>query len=288
MVSTGLEPACAAAENPGRVPLLPMRIGYYQFRPLFGKVQRNLAQVCTALDGCGAELLVLPELAFTGYCFRDRAELLELCEEPGASATVEELHRLCVRNQFHLVTGFAERDGDRCFNSALLIGPRGVEHIYRKLHLFNEEKRYFDPGDVELCVNQVGTARIGIMICFDWLFPETARVLALGGADVLCHPCNLVLSHCQQVMPARSLENGVYAVTANRCGADQRPWGKLCFTGKSQITAPDGTLLHRGPSRARQLHLHEIDLAQARDKQITPLNYKLTDRRPAHYRALTG
>lgn len=265
-----------------------MRVGYYQFRPVFGNVRRNLDKVVAALDGCDAELLVLPELPFTGYYFRDRAEALALAEDPDHSPTVNALTALCRSNRFHIVTGFAERRADRCFNSALLIGPAGVEHVYRKLHLFNEEKLWFDPGDRPLEVSRVGDAMIGIMICFDWVFPELARVLALQGADILCHLANLVLPFCQQVMLARALENRVFAITVNRCGVDRRPHGALKFTGRSQIVAPGGRLLQKAPARRKLLYITVIDPAEARDKRLAARNEVLADRRPEYYQSLTG
>ena len=264
-----------------------MRIGYYQFRPLFGKVRRNLDRVLHALDRVQADVLVLPELPFTGYHFRDRAELLELAEDPQRSTTVDALAALCRRQDFHLVTGFAERRGDRVFNSALLIGPGGVEQIYRKLHLFNAETQYFDKGDIPLEVRSVRGAALGLMVCFDWAFPEVARTLALQGAEILCHPSNLVLTYCQQTMLTRCLENRVYAVTANRFGADKRPHGELRFTGRSQIVAPGGTLLARAPSQREHLSILDVDPRAARDKHITPLNDLLADRRVEYYKVLT-
>lgn len=117
-----------------------MRIGYYQFRPSFGKVRQNVKKVINALQDVKADMIVLPELAFTGYHFQDRNELKTLAEDPEKSSTVEALVELCQQNNIHLVTGFAEKNKDKIFNSALLIGPEGVEHTYRKLHLFNEEK----------------------------------------------------------------------------------------------------------------------------------------------------
>jgi predicted amidohydrolase len=196
---------------------------------------------------------------------------------------VEALTALCRQRDFHLVTGFCERRGEQVYNSALLIGTEGVQHVYRKLHLFAEEKRVFDEGDLPLSVQTVRGARIGLMVCFDWAFPEVARVLALQGAEVLCHPSNLVLGFCQQAMLTRCLENRVYAVTANRYGRDKRPHGELRFTGKSQIVAPGGALIHRAPSQHALLYIIEIDLDSARNKRITPWNDLLADRRPAWY-----
>ncbi|RMG24629.1 MAG: acyltransferase, partial [Methanobacteriota archaeon] len=186
-----------------------LRIGYYQFRPHFGKVQKNLQQVISALQTAEADIIVLPELAFTGYYFQDREEVKHLAEDPYHSSTVETLQALCREKRMHLVTGFAEKAGDKFFNSALLVGPRGIIRVYRKLHLFNEEKHWFDPGDTPLEVDTILDARVGMMICFDWIFPEVTRSLAVLGADIICHPSNLVLSYCQQTMLSRCLENHI-------------------------------------------------------------------------------
>lgn len=263
-----------------------LRAGFYQFRPSFGRVRANVDRVVRALAQVEADVIVLPELAFTGYHFRDRDEVLALAEDPGNSPTVEALTALCRERDFYLVTGFAERRLDKVFNSALLIGPQGLMHVYRKLHLFNDESLYFDTGDTPLAVQEVRGARLGLMVCFDWVFPEVARLLALAGADVLCHPSNLVLGFCQQAMLTRCLENKVFAVTTNRYGADRRPHGTLRFTGRSQIVAPGGRLLHRAASRREALFVTEIDPAQARDKKITARNDLLADRRTDHYSAL--
>ncbi len=260
-----------------------MKIGFFQFRPFFGKVSKNLGIVLDALAQVEADLIVLPELAFTGYYFADRSEALELAEDPDDSATVAELLALCRRRNVYLVTGFAERRRERLYNSALLLGPDGLVHSYRKLHLFYEEKRCFDPGDVPLSVQQVRGAKIGMMVCFDWAFPEVARTLALLGADIICHPSNLVLGHCQRAMLTRCLENRVFAVTANRFGADKRPHGVLRFTGKSQIVAPGGVLLKRAPAQRQDLYVADIDPFEARDKRITEYNELLADRRPEFY-----
>jgi predicted amidohydrolase len=263
-----------------------LRIGYYQFRPLFGQIRRNLKKVVSALQGVKADLIVLPELAFTGYHFKDREEVLSLSEDPQISETVAALIRLCYQQDLYLVAGFSEKRKDKVYNSALLIGPRGVQSIYRKLHLFNNEKQCFDPGDLPLTVQEVRGARLGLMVCFDWAFPEIARILALQGADIVCHPSNLVLGYCQQAMLTRCLENKVFAITTNRYGADRRPHGELRFTGQSQIVAPGGKLLNRAAAQREALYITEIDPVEARNKAITPLNDLLADRRPDYYQAL--
>jgi len=263
-----------------------MKVGYYQFSPEFGKPLQNLERIHKALSGVSADIIVLPELALTGYYFENRQELLSLAEDVSESSTVESLATLCGDNDVYLVTGFAEKERDKLYNSALLIGPDGVIHTYRKLHLFNTEKEYFDPGDTPLQPIEVRGARVGLMICFDWVFPEVARILALKGADLLCHPSNLVLTYCQEAMRTRCLENGVFAVTANRNGMDVRPRGKLVFTGQSQIMSPKGELIACSDARSEGLVVREIDIHSARDKRLTDNNDLVKDRRPDYYGVL--
>jgi predicted amidohydrolase len=263
------------------------KTGFFQFEPKFGEVEKNLAKVLSALQNVDADLIVLPELAFTGYYFQNRRELMSMAEDPGTSRTVDELTRLCLDRNFFLVTGFAEKCADKIFNSALLIGPRGVLGTYRKLHLFNTEKDYFDSGNTPLETMDVRGAKIGMMVCFDWVFPEVARELSLNGADILCHPSNLVLDWCQQAMVTRCLENAVFAVTANRIGEEVRPHGELKFTGKSQVTAPKGEIVYRATPDKEELYITEIDLELARNKFMTQKNDVIRDRRPEFYTTLS-
>ena len=263
------------------------KIGFFQFEPRFGEVESNLAKVLSALQNVDADLIVLPELAFTGYYFQNRSELMSMSEDPETSAIVNGLTRLCRERDFFLVTGFAERSADKIFNSALLIGPQGVLHTYRKLHLFNTEKQYFDPGDKPLETIDVRDARIGMMVCFDWAFPEVARILSLQEADILCHPSNLVLDWCHKAMVTRCLENAVFAVTANRIGTDARPHGELKFTGQSQMIAPKGEIVYRAAPDKEELYIAEIDLSLARNKFMTQKNDLFRDRRPEFYTSLS-
>ena len=264
-----------------------LRVGFFQFAPRFGEVESNLSKVVSALRGAEADIIVLPELAFTGYFFQDRSELASLAQEPAKSEIVSRLTALCRDRDFYLVTGFAEKSGDKIFNSALVIGGNGIVHAYRKLHLFNTEKEYFDPGSSALDTIALRGAKIGVMVCFDWVFPEVARVLALQGADLLCHPSNLVLTHCQQAMITRCTENFLFAITANRFGSDIRPRGTLTFTGQSQLVAPKGDLIYRAKAQDEELFIAEIEVGKARHKWMTERNHLLEDRRPEFYTQLS-
>ena len=124
---------------------------------------------------------------------------------------------------------------------------------------------------------------MGVMVCFDWVFPEAARTLALQGAELICHPSNLVLAYCQDAMRTRCLENAVFAVTANRIGTERRPRGELTFTGQSQIVSPGGEILAHSGAADESLVVREVDLSAARDKSMTAQNDLFADRRPEFY-----
>jgi len=182
------------------------------------------------------------------------------------------------------VAGLPEIDGDNVYNAAVLVGPNGFLAHYRKIHLFYEEKINFTPGDLPFPVIDIGIAKVGMMVCFDHLFPESARSLTLQGADVIAHPANLVLPDlAQRTMSIRALENGVYTATANRVGTEARTDESLTYTGQSQVIAPDGEALVRLSQDKVEVAVVEIDVMKARDKAITVHNDKLGDRRPDLY-----
>jgi len=265
-----------------------MKIGFVQFEPLFGDVDGNLERVEGLIEESDADILVLPELFNTGYVFRSREEAVSLAEHVPEGKTTRVLCDLAEENGVFIAGGLAERDGDRIFNSAVLVSPDGHVGRYRKTHLFFEEKLWFDPGDEGFSVHDIGICRVGIMICFDWFFPESMRILALKGADLICHPANLVMPFCQESMKTRCLENHVFAVTANRIGTETRGDRSLRFTGMSQITGPDGTILFRAGDDSEEVQTVEIDPAEARDKNVNDYNNLFADRRPDFYSDLAG
>lgn len=265
-----------------------MRVGIYQNHPRFGQVEKNIKQAVQDLKEVEADLVVLPELFNTGYQFVSREEVETLAEEVPSGMTCQALLDLARTKGMYLVFGMAESDDKRFYNGSAVVGPDGFIGRYRKAHLFGEEKEFFDPGDTGFQVFDLGLARIGLMICFDWAFPESARVLALLGADIICHPANLVLPYCQQVMVTRSIENGVFSATANRVGTESRG-GKapLVFTGQSQIVDNKGIALTRLGERETGVAVVDMDVKQARNKKITSQNDRLGDRRPELYGALS-
>ncbi len=250
--------------------------------------EENLERGLALAAAVEADLVVLPELWSSGYVFSSRAEVESLAEDARTGPTARALLAAARRERRHYVAGFPERARGRTYNSALLVGPAGVRGVYRKLHLFEREQQWFTPGNLPLAVERVGPARVGLLICFDWRFPETARTLALLGADVIAHPSNLVFPEAQRAMLTRSIENRLFTVTANRTGTESRPGGTLRFTGRSQIVDPRGQVLARAAVREEVARAATCDLGLARDKRLTPMTHLFRLRRPTFYRRLVA
>jgi predicted amidohydrolase len=259
-----------------------MNVAVVQTGPRFGDIAANVARIVELISSEDAELYVIPELALSGYLFESTDEAFSLSQAPEAPEfdPIAEVGRA---KGAVVVVGFAERAGSDVFNSSLLISPDGGRATYRKIQLFWGEKAVFRPGDRPPDTVEVAGVRLGMMICFDWIFPEVARSLALQGADIICHPSNLVLPYCQEAMVTRCIENKVFAITANRVGTEERAGRSLTFTGLSEIVAPSGEILARASADREEVLVVEIDPLAAREKKITPTNDVLADRRPELY-----
>ncbi|MFH1729216.1 MAG: nitrilase-related carbon-nitrogen hydrolase [Pseudomonadota bacterium] len=261
-----------------------MRIAIYQNNPEFGKVVENIAKFQSFLGNADFQFLVLPELAFTGYQFKDRTELESMAEEVSSSSTIEKMKEIAQIGNFHLLFGMPEKSGSCIYNSVFLVGPSGYITKYRKIHLFMFEKKIFTPGDIAFPVIDIKGVKVGISICFDWAFPEVTRKMALERADIQVLPANLVLQYCQKVMVARSIENRIFTLVANRIGSEERIEGdKLNFTGASQIVNPHGSVILSFPKDKEKLVSVDVDPLEARNKKITPFNDLLADRREEFY-----
>ena len=264
-----------------------MRIGFCQFNPVFGEKQTNFEKVENLLHKIKGDLLVLPELFSTGYQFKDQEET-ELFAETVSGPTVTWAKAMAKKFGGYICGGFVEKDNGKVYNSAFLAGPDESVNIYRKIHLFGRETECFSIGDGEFEVYDIGKTKVGMMICFDWIFPESMRVLMLKGAQIICHPSNLVMPYCQEAMKTRCLENGIFAITANRIGTESRIENEsLTFTGNSQITAPRGKVLYNAKQEQPEIKMIEIDPGLALTKQLNPFNNLLTDRIPEKYGALS-
>jgi N-carbamoylputrescine amidase len=269
-----------------------------QMQPRFGDVAHNLAHGLNLIQAAaarGANLVVLPELSNTGYMFKSREEAFELAEEIPSGPTVAAWADCAARLRLHLVCGITERHGPNLYNSAVVIGPKGYIGTYRKVHLWNEENLYFEPGDLGFPVFHTPIGRIGVAICYDGWFPETYRLLALRGADIVCVPTNWVPIPGQaQDRPAMANilamaaahSNSIYIACADRVGTERgQP-----FEGQSVIVSYTGWPVSGPASRDGEETLFaEIDLGEARrQRNWNAFNQVLRDRRSDVYDEMLG
>lgn len=271
-----------------------MRIAAAQVDVKLGDVTGNTAKVAAWIEKARVEkvvLVVFPECMLTGYCFDSREEAL-----PHARAIDDpiwdQLAKVCDGEQkIYAVVGFLELAGDQLFNASVLLGPEGVIGSYRKVHLPHlGVDRFVDRGDRPYAVFQAGEVRVGLAICYDSSFPEPMRVLGLGGADVIALATNWPVAAKRTatvVPPARSMENHLYFVAANRIGRERT----FEFCGLSSISGPDGIDMGAAPEDEEVLLTAAINLKIARTKRIertagAHVIDRFADRRPEFYGAI--
>jgi predicted amidohydrolase len=265
-----------------------MKAGYLQFRPVLGEPCANIEHIREMLAPYEFDLIVLPELSNSGYLFSSAGQLERSSEEIPDGPFCRALQEISAAKDAYIVAGVCERSGDKYYNSSILVRPDGKIITYRKIHLFFNEKKWFEPGNIFLNVNEIssgrfGAANVGMMICYDWIYPELARTLALKGAQIICHPSNLVMPYCQQAMFARAVENRVFTITANRIGKESDGEGSLQFTGGSVIVSPKGEYLSHASLECEEVSIVEIDTAEALDKRMNNRNSLFEDRREEFY-----
>jgi predicted amidohydrolase len=235
----------------------------------------------------GARLVIFPECILTGYGFDSRDEALPFAESlpgPASDAIAAECRALNVWAIF----GLLERAGSDLFNACALVGPTGFVASYRKIHLpYLGVDRFTTPGDQPFAVHDLGGLRVGINICYDGSFPESARILMLLGADLVVLPTNWptgAYSTVCHLVQARALENQIYYAAVNRIGEERG----FRYIGQSRIVQCNGDLLAKANEHEEEILLAEIDPATARNKHLIkiPGRYELdrvADRRPELY-----
>jgi predicted amidohydrolase len=266
-----------------------------QTDPRLGDVAGNLDRIASWTRRAaneGAQLVVFPECAVNGYRYDSREEALGDAQTvPGPAADL--LEGVAAETGVHVAVGIVERDGDRLYNCAALIGPDGFVTKYRKTHIpFQAVDRFVTPGDIPLHVVETPIGRIGMLICYDLRFPEPARVLALSGVQIIANLTNLPPPGWVQpefIFRARAAENRVWLVCADRVGIERG----VEFIGRSAIVGPSGVTLAEASESAEEMLVQPIVPSEADEKNLVfdPGVYEmhlLRDRRADLYGALTA
>jgi predicted amidohydrolase len=289
--------ATAAEEDrrtPGREALI--RVAAAQTHPRIGHKEDNVRAAVELLRHAvdqRADLVVLPELGNSGYMFNSRAEAFALSEPIPDGPTCRAYLDVIRGTQLHVVAGICERDGTKLYNAAAVLGPDGFIGKYRKIHLWDEERLFFEPGNLGFPVFHLPFGRVGVMICFDGWFPESARILKLQGADIICDPTCWVLVPglveatnplSAYVHMAQAHMNNVFIVCADRCGIERG----CTFIGNSCIAGPSGFIAGPASFAETDLLITDINLAAARYHHWTALADPLADRRTDVYGSRLG
>lgn len=233
-----------------------MKVGFCQFNVAYKNIEANLNKIKDMISDSDADLIVLPELCLSGYYFKTKEELYEYADESVQTRMISELQLISKRKDMYIVTGIAEKEKDKLYNSAFVIGPEGLIGVHRKVNLTVNEK-IFDRGNGFEILN-LGNVKIGIVICFDSWFPESYRLLSLKGAQIICCPANFGGHWTPEVLKVRSLENKVYTILSNRTGIEKIDNIDEEFRGESQIIDYEGKVLAKA-NQEECLMITDID-----------------------------
>jgi len=220
-----------------------MKIGFCQFDVVHSNIEANLKKIAGLLKDTEADLIVLPELCFSGYSFPSKKAVFPFANNSAQKKIFNKLSIISKTKGIYLIAGMAEKEGDRLYNSAIVIGPEGYVGKHRKINISKNEK-IFDRGKF-FEIFKIGNVKIGIAICFESWFPESMRILMLQGAQIICCPTNFGGPWTLDVMKVRSLENKVFTIMANRIGKELVDSEKAKFRGESQIIDYGGNVLVR-------------------------------------------
>ncbi|GAB5466027.1 MAG: carbon-nitrogen hydrolase [Candidatus Kapaibacteriales bacterium] len=256
-----------------------------QFEPKRFNLSENFERVFDTVNRYDSDIYVFPELSSSGYFYTNRRELKAVAIEAN-HPVIDMLQCISTDRKIIICFGFAEKEGTNLFNSAITLFPNQEQtFVYRKSHLFYKESTVFSEGNTGFQVRNcnVHGLRIGTMICYDWRFPESARSLALNGADIILCPSNLVTDKWQKTLGTRALENNVFVAVSNRIGSETEEGETLTFNGSSTLFGTDGQVLAQASRHRKAIILAEFNYRKARDKKINSYNDLIEDRRPDLY-----
>ena len=265
------------------------KIAGVQMDIAIGERDQNLAAMKTRLEqslAAGAALTVFPECTTSGYCFETKTEALGVAESMDGPS-VQTVINWCREFSTFVIFGFLETVDQHLYNSVAFVGPDGLVGSYRKVHLpMLGVDRFTTSGD-GFRVFSAGELRVGLNICYDCSFPESARVLSLQGADLIALPTNWPPGSgaTSDLIPsARAFENHVYFMAVNRVGSERG----FDFIGKSKICDPKGNTLAFADHRDEQIIYAEVDPSFARNKHLVSVPgqhevHRINDRQPSAY-----
>lgn len=271
-----------------------VKVAGVQMRPRILSNEKNLKRSLEMIKEAtenDAELIIFPECSLTGYCYSSLEEARTV-SEPVTGPSIERIRGACRELKTHVIFGFLESDDGQIYNSLVFLGPEGLIGRYRKIHLpYMAADRFVTLGDKPFRVYDSDVGKIGMNICYDISFPESSRVLALEGAELIVLSTNWPVGaeyYSKYVVPTRAAENRVNYAAIDRVGIER----KFKFCGLSKIVDCSGNSLAEASRTREEIIYAEVDLAKARSKASIKIpgeweTDRFGDRRPEFYSRIT-
>ncbi len=268
-----------------------VKVAVVQFEPKLGEVSLNQDKIVELVGKAfdqGARLVVAPEMANTGYIFESKEDAAQYAESVPGGPMVQALEKAAAGKNGYVVSGLMESDGDKLYNTAVLVGPEGYIGKYRKTHLWDVDKTFYEPGDLGFPVFDLPFARIGMCICYDQTFPEVSRIYAMQDVDIICSPTSWVVipglaipedPTWSYIARTQAQVNGLYMLCADRIGTERG----VTFGGSSCIVGLMGFLGGPASGDKEEILATELDIAAGRVKMLSAVNHLLNDRRTDLY-----
>jgi predicted amidohydrolase len=275
----------------------PVKVAVVQMTCQMGAKDENVSKTIDKINEAAAndaKLIVLPEMITSGYIFNTREEVATLAEPIPAGPTVKKWEAVAKEKDVYIVSGILEEEDGKFYNTAVLIGPDGFIGKFRKMHLWDEDKVWFEPGDLGIPVFNTPIGRIAMIICYDMWFSEMWRIAALKGADIVCVPTNWLKidalpEDIQSMAPYMAMvaanTNCMFVACADRVGYERG----TTFPGRSLIVGPGG-IPDAGPASTTEEDIlyHVCNMSDARKYNWTTHNVLFRDRRTDYYDVMLG
>ena len=255
-----------------------------------GDVPANILKTINLIDQIsnrGAQVIVLPELANSGYVYTDKQELIKALENTDVLGSWQQKSK---QYQNIIIAGFAQVEGEKVYNRSVIIDSGEILDIYTKVHLWDKEINIFTPGDRVPKVVDSSIGKISTLICYDLEFPEFVRLPVIANADLIAVPVNWPKGFYNRPIKenypmelikamAAAASNKVWIAISDRCGEERG----IEWLESSCIIDPDGwPVALTGPGEG--FMIFDLDLSLARDKAISPNNHIFDDRRKDLYK----
>lgn len=274
-----------------------VKVATIQMSFKMGQKKDNVAKTLERIKEAsanGAKLIILPELCNSGYVFNSREEAYSLAEEIPAGYTTQKWIEAAEKHNVYIVAGIVEKEGADMYNASILVGPDGYIGKFRKLHLWDEDKLWFEPGNLGIPVFHTPIGKISMLICYDMWFSEAWRICALKGADIVCVPTNWLVidtlpEHVQTMAPYMAMvaanTNALFIACADRVGKERG----IVMPGRSLIVGPSGwPSAGPGSPDEEEILYADCNLTDARKFNWAPHTVLFRDRRTDYYDEMLG